>query len=173
MDVDWHGINPWSGVVGASAFTVAHTVVAVGWPLLQVIDRDPLRQALLLHVQLLRDSWEVAFINHGEVISIPLGSAMIMKTSPSVKVTSGSITPWNFLHSWPGSEVGWVLEGTPPQANAAEALYSQWCVAAGQDGCPGLPTSCPWVAENGAFWWRGVLVGVHGSCPPPLPSCTP
>ena len=90
-DVDWCGINSQGGVVGASAFVVAHMAVAVGWPLLWVIDRDPLRWALLLHAWLLGDSWDMAFINCGKFISIHLYTTVVMKTS-SVKLMSGSIT---------------------------------------------------------------------------------
>ena len=56
-DVDWCSINFWDGVVGASAFAVAYMAVAVGQPLLWVIDRDPLGWVLLPHAQLLGDSW--------------------------------------------------------------------------------------------------------------------
>ena len=48
--IDWGGIHSQGGVGGASALVVAHMAVAVGQPSLQVIDRDPLGQALLLWV---------------------------------------------------------------------------------------------------------------------------
>ena len=46
-NVDWCGIHSQCGFVGASAFAVACTAVAVGWPLLWVTDRDPIRWVLL------------------------------------------------------------------------------------------------------------------------------
>ena len=86
-DTDWSSINFLGGVVGASASAVAHMAIAVGWPLLWVIGRDPLGWALLLPAWLLGDSWGTAFINCCKVISIHGDGTVAMKTSPSVKVS--------------------------------------------------------------------------------------
>ena len=91
--LEQHKLLGWSG--RCFCFCGSPMAAAVGWPLLWVADRDPLGQALLLHVWLLSDSWGTAFINHGEVISICGDAAIAMKISPSVKVARGCIVHWS------------------------------------------------------------------------------
>ena len=61
--------------------------------MVQVADKDPLRWALLLHVHGSLGTlggWS-SLATSGTVISVHLDGTVVMKTSPSVKVTSGSI----------------------------------------------------------------------------------
>ena len=130
-DAGWCSINPWGGVVGASVFVVGHTAVAASWPSLWVAGRNPLRWALLLWLWLFGDSCGTTSVNHGKVISIHLDGTVVMKTSPSAKVTSGSIATGVPVHSSPGGEVDQGLGDTPPWPNATEPMHRQWYVAVG------------------------------------------
>ena len=74
-----------------SDFVVAHMAVGAGQPFLWVADRDPLGQAVLLWVGIFGCSGGAAFISCVEVISVHPDGIIVMKTSTSAKVTSGSI----------------------------------------------------------------------------------
>ena len=72
-DVDWHGMNSWGGLVGASAFVVACMAVTGDWVSLQATNRDPLwlRAWLLqLWLQLGWGSYGMGSISQGKLTSI-------------------------------------------------------------------------------------------------------